>query len=139
MPPITFTIPVAALDDVRRLDQQSEIAKVILTARYSSDAPIFLEAYVTADDAGCQTDASGLSIADQLVVEIGGYLASRGVEADRISGKGRGIDPAIGRAVVVSFGVTAPPSDLDPRALQVTRTGPSAQATLGIDSDPFGL
>jgi len=103
--PVVVTIPLAALYDVRALDQRSEIAEVIRTARYFSDSPIFLAAYVTADDAREQMDATGVSVADQLVIEIGGYLASRGVDADRISGKGMGIDSTIGRAVVVSFGL----------------------------------
>jgi hypothetical protein len=108
---ITFTVPLATLDDVRRLDQLSAIAEVIHIARYFSDSPIFLEAYVTADDIRAHhADASGIAVADQLVIEMGGYLASRGVEADRISGRGMGIDSAIGRAVVVSFGVTAAPA-----------------------------
>ena len=108
---VTFTIPLARIDDVRRLDRRAEIHDVILTALIDSDAPIFLAAYVTADDVRAHhADATGL--ADLLVVEIGGYLASRGVEAERISGKGMGIDPAIGRAVVVSFGVFEPPATL---------------------------
>jgi hypothetical protein len=74
-----------------------------------SNSPIFLAAYVTADDVRAdRADATGVAVADQLVIEMGGYLASRGVEADRISGRGMGIDAAIGRAVVISFGVTAP-------------------------------
>jgi hypothetical protein len=109
VPVITFTIPLATLDDVLRLDQRSEIAEVIHTARYISNSPIFLAAYVTAGDVRAHlADADGVTVADQLVIEMGGYLASRGVEADRISGKDMGIDSAIGRAVVVSFGVTAP-------------------------------
>jgi hypothetical protein len=108
---VTFTIPLSTLDDVRRLDRRAEIHEVIRTARTDSDAFIFLAAYVTADDARAHhADATGL--ADLLVVEIGGYLASRGVEAERITGKGMGIDPAIGRAVVVSFGVNEPPARL---------------------------
>jgi hypothetical protein len=105
---ITFTIPLATLDDIRRLDHQTKIAEVIRAARADSDARIFLAAYVTADDARAHR-AAAARLADQLVIEIGVYLAGRGIEADRISGKGMGIDPAIGRAVVVSFGVHAPP------------------------------
>ena len=108
---VTFTIPLATLDDVRRLDRRAEIREVIRTARTESDVPIFLAAYVTAGDAHSHHgDATGL--ADLLVVEMGGYLASRGVAAGRISGKGMGVDPAIGRAVVVSFGVHEPPATL---------------------------
>ena len=137
-PAVTFTIRLFTLDDVRRLDQRAEIAEVIDTARAYSDSPIFLAAYVTADDVRSnRADARG--VADELVIEIGGYLASRGVEPDRISGKGMGIDPAIGRAVVVSFGSTAPPLGLGPRALQVVRKGPPGRAILGMDSGPDGL
>ena len=94
-PAVTFTIRLFTLDDVRRLDQRAEIAEVIDTARAYSDSPIFLAAYVTADDVRSnRADATG--VADELVIEIGGYLASRGVEPDRISGKRMGIDPAIG-------------------------------------------
>ena len=111
VPAITFTIPLAALDDIRRLDERSEIAEVIHTARIFSDSPIFLAAYVTADDVRTHhADTAGVSVADRLVIEMGGYLASQGVQADRISGRGMGIDSAIGRAVVVSFGITAPPA-----------------------------
>ena len=135
---ITFTIPLATLDDVHKLDQRLEIAEVIRTARYLSDSPIFLAAYVTADDVRAnRADAGG--VADELVIEMGGYLASRGVEPDRISGKGMGIDPAIGRAVVVWFGITAPPSELGPRVLQVVRKGLPGRAILGMDKGPDGL
>jgi hypothetical protein len=137
-PAVTFTIPLATLDDVRRLDQRPEIAEVIHTAHTYSDSLIFLAAYVTADDVRAnRADAGG--VADELVIEMGGYLASRGVEPDRISGKGMGIDPAIGRAVVVSFGITAPPSELGPRALQVVRKGLPGRAILGMDRGLHGL
>src|SRR5207248_2650295 len=123
---LTFTIPLATLDDVRRLDQRPEIAEIMHTARAYSDSSIFLAAYVTADDVRSnRADAGG--VADELVIEMGGYLASRGVEPDRISGKGMGIDPAIGRAVVIWFGITPAPSELDPRLLQAVR----------MDSSPY--
>ena len=108
---VTFTIPFASLDDVRRLDRREEVADIIRAARADSNCRIFLAAYVTADDARAHRENAG-RLADLLVVEMGGYLASRGVKAERISGKGMGIDPAIGRAVVVSFGVHAPPATL---------------------------
>ena len=121
---LTFTIPLATLDDVRRLDQRPEIAEVMHTARAYSDSPIFLAAYVTADDVRSnRADAGG--VADELVIAMGGYLASRGVEPDRITGKGMGIDPAIGRAVVVWFGITPAPSGLDP-LLQAVRVDGSS-------------
>jgi hypothetical protein len=124
---LTFTIPLATLDDVRRLDQRPEIADVMHTARAYSDSPIFLAAYVTADDVRSnRADAGG--VADELVIEMGGYLASRGVQPDRITGKGMGIDPAIGRAVVIWFGITPAPSELDP-LLQAVR----------MDGSPYGL
>jgi hypothetical protein len=125
---LTFTIPLATLDDVRRLDQRPEIAEVMHTARAYSDSPIFLAAYVTADDVRSnRVDAGG--VAEELVLEMGGYLASRGVEPDRITGKGMGIDPAIGRAVVIWFGITPAPSEFDPRLLQAIR----------MDGSPYGL
>ena len=114
---VSVTIPLASLDDVRRLDQRPEIAEVIHTARDHSDSPIFVAAYVTADDVE-SNHADPQAVADELVIEIGGYLANRGIEAERISGKGMGIDPAIGRAVVVSFGITAP-ADVGWRARQI--------------------
>jgi hypothetical protein len=124
---LAFTNPLATRDDVRRLDQRPEIAEVMHTARAYSDSPIFLAAYVTADDVRSnRADAGG--VADELVIEMGGYLASRGVEPDRITGKGMGIDPAIGRAVVVWFGITPAPSELDP-LLQSVR----------MDGSPYGL
>ena len=135
---VAFTIPLATLGDVRRLDQRPEIADVIRTARTDSDSPIFLEAYVTADDVrSSRADAGG--IADELVIETGGYLASQGVEPERISGKGMGIDPTIGRAVVVSFGITAPPTELGSRVLQVVRKGLPGRTALGMDSGRYGL
>ena len=121
---LAFTIPLATLHDVRRLDQRSEIAEVISAAHHFSDSPIFLAAYITADDACESTDTTGVAVADELVIAIGGYLASRGVEADRISGKGMGIDSAIGRAVVISFGITAPPSDIEPGTVQPVAVSP---------------
>jgi hypothetical protein len=124
-PAVTFTIPLATLDDVRRLDQRPEIAEIIHTALAYSDSPIFLAGYVTADDV-LSNRADAESVADELVIEIGGYLANRGVEADRISGKGMGIDPAIGRAVVVLFGITAPPAELVPPRLRATASRESA-------------
>ena len=137
-PAVTFTIPLATLDDVRRLDRRPEIAAVIHTARAYSDLPIFLAAYVTADDVRSnRADAGG--VADELVIEMGGYLASRGVEPDRISGKGMGIDPAIGRAVVVSFGITALPSKLGPRALQVVGKRLPGRAISRTGRRPAGL
>ena len=108
---VTFTIPLATLGDVRNLDRREEVAEIIRAARTDADSRIFLAAYVTADDARAHR-AGAARLADLLVVEMGGYLASRGVEAERITGKGMGIDPAIGRAVVVSFGVHAPPAIL---------------------------
>ena len=110
-PAVTFTIPLATLDEVRRLDQRPEIADILRTARRYSEARIHLAAYVTAEDAP-DPYAEALGVADSLVIEVGIYLARRGVEADRISGKGMGVDSAIGRAVVVSFDVT--PSRLSP-------------------------
>src|ERR1041385_4975797 len=89
-PAVTFTIPLASLDDVRKLDQQPEITEVIHTARDRSDTPIFVAAYVTADDVE-SNHADAQVIADELVIEVGGYLANRGIEAERISGKGMGI------------------------------------------------
>ena len=119
---VTFTISLATLDDVRKLDQRAEIGEVIHTARAFSDAPIFLAAYVTADDARKHhADATG--VAEQLVIEMGGYLASRGVEAERISGKGMGVDATMGRAVVVSFGVPAPPTNSKSGALLAMNIG----------------
>jgi hypothetical protein len=135
---VTFTIPLATLDDVRRLNQRPEVTDVIRTARTYSDSPIFLAAYVTADDVrSSRADAGGVS--DELVIEMGGYLASQGVEPERVSGKGMGIDPTIGRAVVVSFGITAPPSELGSRVLQVVRKSLPGRATLGMDSGSYGL
>jgi len=137
-PAVHFTIPLATLDEVRRLDRKPEIADVIHTARVYSDWPIFLAAYVTADDVRASRADDG-DVADELVIEMGGYLTSQGVEADRISGKGMGIDPTIGRAVVVSFGITAPPSELDARVLQLVRTGLPGRTTLGMDIGAYGL
>ena len=108
---VRFTIPFAKLDDIRSLDRRAEVADIIRAARADSDSQIFLAAYVTADDARAHREGAA-RVADLLVVQMGGYLASRGIQADRISGKGMGIDPAIGRAVVVSFGVHAPPAKL---------------------------
>jgi hypothetical protein len=139
-PDVTFTISLDTIDDVRRLDERPEIADVIIAARAYSASPIFLAAYVTAADVRAyRADVTAVTVADQLVIEVGGYLASRGVEADRISGKGMGIDSAIGRAVVVSFGTTEPPSERDPGVLQVDREGLPPPVTLGMDSSPRGL
>ncbi len=109
---MSFTIWLAAIDDVRKLDERAEIADVIIAARAYSDSPIFLAAYVTADDVRAyRSNSTGVDIADRLVIEVGGYLASRGVAADRISGKGMGVDSSIGRAVVVSIGASEPPRE----------------------------
>jgi len=137
-PAVHFTIPLATLDEVRKLDRRPEIADVIHTARLYSDWPIFLAAYVTADDVRASRADAG-DVADELVIEMGGYLASQGVEADRISGKGMGIDPTIGRAVVVSFGIAAPPLELDARVLQLARKGLPGRTTLGMDIGSYGV
>lgn len=135
-PAVTFIVPLATLDDVRRLDQRPEIAEVILAAHAYSDSPIFLAAYVTADDVRSnRSDA----VADDLVIEMGGYLASRGVEPDRISGKGMGIDPAIGRAVVVWFGITAPPTEPGAGVIRVAGKSVPGRANLAADGGPHGL
>jgi hypothetical protein len=120
-PPVTITIPLAALDDIRSLDHRPEVAEVMRTARTYSDSPIFVEAYVTADDA---TSTRAGAVAAELVIEMGGYLATHGVEPDRITGQGMGIDPTIGRAVVVSFGKTLPAPALDPRIVEAARQDP---------------
>ena len=96
------TIPFATLDDARSLGQRPEISNVLSIARRFPESQIFLAAYVTTDDVRAWHEGP-LEVSDQLVVEVGGYLAARGVEAERISGKGMGVDGSIGRAVVVSF------------------------------------
>lgn len=122
--PITFIIPLAALEDVLELDHRPEIADVIRAARASSDSAIFIAAYVTADDVW-KRPADAADVSAELAIEMSGYLASQGVEPGRISGKGMGIDSAIGRAVVVSFGITARPSELG-GILHVARKGVQA-------------
>ncbi len=120
-PPVTITIPLGALDEIRSLDHRPEVAEVMRTARTYSDSPIFVEAYVTADDA--QSTRAG-AVAAELVIEMGGYLATHGVEPDRITGKGVGIDPAIGRAVVVSFGEAPPAPAFDAGIVEAARKDP---------------
>jgi len=120
-PPVTITIPLGALDEIRSLDHRPEVAEVMRTARTYSDSPIFVEAYVTADDA--QSTRAG-AVAAELVIEMGGYLATHGVEPDRITGKGVGIDPAIGRAVVVSFGEALQAPALDAGIVEAARKDP---------------
>jgi hypothetical protein len=116
---VTFTIPLATFDDIRRLDERPEIADVLETAHRYSDSRIYLAAYVAPDDVPApHVEACG--VADELVIEVGSYLARHGVEADRISGKGMGIDSTIGRAVVVSFDITPAPSPWWPAPTNAT-------------------
>src|SRR5688572_24488883 len=80
-PPIVFVIPLAALEDLWALDERRDVAQLLDAAGRHSSAAIFITAYVTAGDASAGRSAAA-DVADRLVVEFGGYLASRGVEPE---------------------------------------------------------
>ena len=86
-------------------------------ARYPSSL-IYLAGYVTdADARQYHSDASNLG--DELVIQTARQMASRGIDANRISGRGMGVNKTMGRAVVVSLDVRPRPavSNLNPHQL----------------------
>lgn len=99
---VSFTVPLASLSQLQALDEKPEIEEILRAARRYPASSLYLAAYATEEDAR-ERDTDAKSLSDHVVVEMGRYLARRGVAPDRISGKGMGADPLVGRAVMVSI------------------------------------
>ena len=115
---INFTVPLTSMSELDSLAGRPEIDAILEATRRYPTSQIYVVAYATEEDARKRgTDPKSLS--DQMILEMGRTLANRGIAPDRISGKGMGMDPAIGRALVVSLDVTAPPAGTQPSARQL--------------------
>ena len=115
---LTFTIPLAHLGSVEDLRTTAEGRDLIAAARRHPDAPIHVLAYVTeADTRTRHADAGSLS--DEMVIETARYLADRGIDPNRISGKGMGVDDSVGRAVVVTLELGEAPPERPPRGSEI--------------------
>jgi polysaccharide export outer membrane protein len=114
-PAITFTIPLEEGWDPRRLDERPEVAEILEAARRHPQSRIYVTAYALEADARARgTDVR--TVSDEIVVAVGRYLATRGIAPERITGRGLGAHPTIGRAAVVSLDVVAPePALVSPR------------------------
>ncbi len=105
-PDVTFVIRLVSLDDMSSLDERPGVSQVVDAARRYPESQIFLAAYVTEEDTRSR-HAAASDLADEIVIRLARYLADRGVDPQRITGKGAGIDNAVGRAIVVSIDVGA--------------------------------
>jgi hypothetical protein len=107
---LTFTIPLTTLGEVSDLLREPQARVLLAAARRYPDAPIHVRAYVTvADTRVHHADAAHLS--DEMVLQTASYLAEQGIDPNRISGKGMGIDENIGRALVVSMDLGEAPRE----------------------------
>ena len=117
---LTFKIPLSSLADVENLRARPHGLEFLSAARRNPDAPISVQAYVTASDIRSHhADASNLS--DEIVIRTARYLADRGIDPNRISGKGMGIDETIGRAVVITIDLGESPGDRPPRPSEIAQ------------------
>ena len=104
--------------DVENLEDRAEVSEVIDAARRYPNSLVYLAGYVTDADTR-QHHADATNLGDELVIQTARHLAAHGVDANRISGRGMGVNKTMGRAVVVSLDVTPRPavSDLNPHQL----------------------
>jgi hypothetical protein len=116
---LTFTIPLAHLGGVDDLRAVPEGRELIAAARRHPDAPIHVRAYVTESDTRAEHADAG-SLSDEMVIETARYLAERGIDANRISGKGMGIDEAVGRAVVITIDLGQESPERSSQTSQIT-------------------
>jgi polysaccharide export outer membrane protein len=114
------------------------VSEVIDAARRYPDSLIYLAGYVTEADAR-QHHADATNLGDELVIQTARHLAARGVDANRISGRGRGINKTIGRAIVVSLDVTPRPvvSELNPHQLAERAAAEQAPERLPSENRSF--
>jgi len=117
-PAVTYMIPLARFNEVNNLERRPEVAEVLEAARRYPNSLIYLAGYVTEEDTR-ERHADPVALGDELVIQAGRHLAERGVDANRISGRGMGVNKTLGRAIVVSLDVKPRPetSDLNPREL----------------------
>jgi len=99
---LTFTVPLSSLRDVDDLRGQPQGRELLAAARRHPDAPILVRAYVTESDTQARHADPG-SLSDEMVIQTARYLADHGIDPNRISGKGMGIDATLGRALVVTI------------------------------------
>jgi hypothetical protein len=111
---LTFTVPLSSLADVDDLRGQPQGRELLSAARKFPDAPILVRAYVTESDTRARHADPG-SLSDEIVIQTARYLADHGIDPNRISGKGMGIDDGVGRAVVVSLVLSETPLERPPR------------------------
>jgi polysaccharide export outer membrane protein len=117
-PAVTYMIPLAHWGDVENLDRRPEVSDVVDAAQRYPTSLLYLAAYVTdADTRERHADATALG--DELVIQTARYLAARGIDPARISGRGMGVNNTMKRAVVVSLDVSPRPvvSELNPHQL----------------------
>jgi len=117
-PAVTYMIPLAHWSDVENLDRRPEVSDIIDAAQRYPTSLLYLAAYVTdADTRERHADATALG--DDLVIRTARYLAARGIDPARISGRGMGVNNTMKRAVVVSLDVSPRPivSELNPHEL----------------------
>lgn len=105
---LTVTITLSSLDDIRHLQREPLSSEVLSIASRHPESTIYVVAYVTEGDTRVRHADPG-NVADELVIETARFLADHGIDPNRISGKGMGIDRAIGRAIVVSFDFPSKP------------------------------
>ena len=95
-------ISLPSLFDFSALEKHPEFGEAVALAKRYPKARIFITAYVTdADTVERKTDAKSLS--DLVIVEFGRWVVQRGIAAERVSGIGMGIDPAIGRKLIFAL------------------------------------
>ena len=104
-PDVTFVIRLASLD-MTHVDGRPGMSQVVEAAQSYPESQIYLTAYVTEDDTRARHTDPG-NLADELVISMAKFLADRGIDPKRISGKGAGVDKTVGRAIVVSLDVNA--------------------------------
>ncbi|MGH7898237.1 MAG: polysaccharide biosynthesis/export family protein, partial [Candidatus Binatia bacterium] len=107
-PVVSFKIPLTSLKDAEKLERRSELKDVVDASRRYPMSQIYLGGYVTEDDTR-KRHGDAYDLGDEIVINTARTLTQQGVDPNRISGKGMGINPTIGRAVVASF-------DLAPRS-----------------------
>jgi hypothetical protein len=114
---------------VEDLRVQPQGRALLSAARQFPDAPILVRAYVTESDTR-ERHADAGSLSDEIVIQTARYLADRGIDPNRISGKGMGIDKDVGRAVIVTIAISESPPERPPHGSELAvhreRRGPQA-------------
>lgn len=105
----TFTVSLDSLADIKALRRKHAFTEALEMARRHPEAQIYVAAYVTEGDIRASHADAG-SVSDELVIQTARYLVDHGIDPNRIVGKGEGVNPMIGRAVVISFDLSAEPA-----------------------------